>query len=501
MENYICALLSVALCAALIGLMAAFTISNYKKQIAVTYQAACIAVFIWSFFTFFLYILPDRELGFRVQTFKYIGVGFNAAALYLHTRYQTTNRPIPKIGMAILVAPAVITAFATITDPWLHLMVRQMYFLRPSPSRVFRVAEYGMWFYAHLIYSYTLIIIAFITLLKLFFSTPAKLRKPVIWMLAAMMMIACSNVVVVFRIVNSPFDFTLPVVVLTLFIFYGTSKVTKSANLLMASREHIYHSISSIIFVLDTDGVIIDCNQPAQALCGKIGVQSFGIPYLAFTDAWVAKYHGTISPYESSIITIIEEGTEYHYRIIRNSVSDYGQDIGSLIMIQEITQIYMLFRYLEESALYDQLTGLFNRNAYMKALEEYKRPENLPIGIIIGDVNHLKMVNDTYGHLVGDDLLKAVSTVLAEAAPSRSVVARIGGDEFAIIIPNASEAECNEAMEKVNQSCVQINDAQYGTPGIALGMAMITHMEQDSKQVIKEADERMYQDKNDRRRR
>ncbi|MDU4660657.1 MAG: diguanylate cyclase, partial [Clostridium butyricum] len=123
-------------------------------------------------------------------------------------------------------------------------------------------------------------------------------------------------------------------------------------------------------------------------------------------------------------------------------ISDDGEVWGVVGLSRDITERKNLekkLRYLSEN---DMLTGLYNRYSFEEKIQELNVSENLPLGIIMGDVNGLKLVNDTLGHLEGDKLLISVANVLREICSEfTKYIFRWGGDEFIILLPNAGETQ------------------------------------------------------------
>lgn len=175
--------------------------------------------------------------------------------------------------------------------------------------------------------------------------------------------------------------------------------------------------------------------------------------------------------------------------IIKNDGSVWGL-VGVVRDITEQKKLEKKLRYLSYT---DRLTDLYNRAYFDKKIEEIIEKKNFPIGVIIGDVNGLKMVNDTIGHLEGDLLLKEMSKVLTKACPDKGMVFRWGGDEFVTVLPNSSESECRSIMSKVNELC---NKQKYDNFKLSIAQGFSLYNEKDSiDEVLRESEDKVYRQK------
>lgn len=148
---------------------------------------------------------------------------------------------------------------------------------------------------------------------------------------------------------------------------------------------------------------------------------------------------------------------------------------------------------------HDTLTGLYNRAFFEAELKRFGLGREFPMGIVIADLDGLKEVNDTLGHAVGDAMIREAAQILEEVFRGGDVVARIGGDEFAVLLPRTDEEAAGKILERV-RGCAAlrrqtITDYQFG-----MSMGCATAVDgSDLLAALKLADQRMYEDKASRR--
>lgn len=150
-------------------------------------------------------------------------------------------------------------------------------------------------------------------------------------------------------------------------------------------------------------------------------------------------------------------------------------------------------------SMHDPLTGLYNRAYFTAELERLADPLFAPVGMLVGDLDGLKLINDTWGHQSGDSLLKAAAGILTANSPPNAIVTRIGGDEFVILLPNATLPALEMLARRITKSVDTYNTITPLTEGIvlsiSLGFALATACPANLQDVFKTADNNMYREK------
>jgi diguanylate cyclase (GGDEF)-like protein len=153
-------------------------------------------------------------------------------------------------------------------------------------------------------------------------------------------------------------------------------------------------------------------------------------------------------------------------------------------------------RQAEERASTDALTGLPNRRYFDEfcGLLAGRRRADDAVGILMVDIDHFKVLNDTYGHTVGDEVLRAVAGALASAVREDDVPSRYGGEEFAVLLRNPSRAVAIEVGERVREAVATLDLSRHGVPGatVSVGVAVAEQPDQPIGEVIAAADRALY---------
>lgn len=154
----------------------------------------------------------------------------------------------------------------------------------------------------------------------------------------------------------------------------------------------------------------------------------------------------------------------------------------------------------KENALRDPLTGLFNREAYDNKINELLADSNTNqkvTSLLIWDVDHFKRFNDTYGHVIGDKVLKAVSKKLSQSLKSEYFLARYGGEEFVMILPGVNDSEAAGFADKIREEISHVTFLFKGKPikvTISCGIAVM-HEKDNAENLLERADKALYEAK------
>lgn len=146
-------------------------------------------------------------------------------------------------------------------------------------------------------------------------------------------------------------------------------------------------------------------------------------------------------------------------------------------------------------SFHDVLTGLYNRNYFTEELKRFSSKRNWPLSIIMSDINGLKIVNDTTGHKEGDKIIVRFASILKSKIRSNDVAARIGGDEFSVIMPNTDKAGAEKFIRRLLDAVDYENKENDVYLSVSFGYATQKGQYETLNDLLKKADLNMYSNK------
>ncbi|SIQ01055.1 sensor domain-containing diguanylate cyclase [Halanaerobium kushneri] len=198
-----------------------------------------------------------------------------------------------------------------------------------------------------------------------------------------------------------------------------------------------------------------------------------------------------------------------HYNRVSEIMTKSGEKKFVEFRVNPIEKDYLLINLVDVSrrierekeikylSYHDELTDLYNRRYFEEEMERLDDSRLYPISIIIGDLDNLKAVNDNYGHLLGDEYLRKAAQILKELLRSEDVVARIGGDEFAILLSETDKKAAAHICERIKAEFNQYNNADSFPIEFKISLGCATARKKTKKltDIYNQADKNMYKNK------
>ncbi len=198
-------------------------------------------------------------------------------------------------------------------------------------------------------------------------------------------------------------------------------------------------------------------------------------------------------PFEYEFTFLDRWGNERDVLLIV-SVLPTGDTLASMTDITERKKLEEKLRFI---SFHDSLTGLYNRYYFEEEFRRLKNCRCLPVALIIVDLDGLKYINDNFGHKMGDEYIKTCAGILSSCVRKSDVVARIGGDEFGIILPRSDEVAVKKVMKRIKEEIYKFNKKKERKfcVNMSMGYSVSDDKKLDKDELFREADNKMYREK------
>lgn len=226
---------------------------------------------------------------------------------------------------------------------------------------------------------------------------------------------------------------------------------------------------------------------------------------MKFTDFVCEEDKETTLKFHKKRLSGKSDGSKQEFRIIKKNKeirwieSDgikilWNGEEASLHFAIDITERKSTEDKILYLSYYDQLTGLYNRRFYESELERLDSDRNLPLTLVIADVNGLKLTNDAFGHVCGDKLLKAVADTMKRTLRRDDILARIGGDEFVLLLPKTDRMSAQLIVNKLKEKISKIVIDNI-TASVSFGFETKNFANEDIEKIFSQAEDYMYRKK------
>jgi diguanylate cyclase (GGDEF)-like protein/PAS domain S-box-containing protein len=273
----------------------------------------------------------------------------------------------------------------------------------------------------------------------------------------------------------------------------------------------VVQSAKDAILTADANGKLISWNQGAQNIFQYTEAEIVGrsltllIPERfreSFMDGMRVIGSGQEAHHLGQSMRVVgrrKDGTEFPVELVLSSWNE-EERIFFTGIIRDITERLRLDETLKYQSTHDALTGLFNRQYYESEIELLQKGNHYPISMLMMDVDGLKRVNDLQGHHAGDELLQQIARVLQATFRPQDMIARIGGDEFVVILPDMDALVAIQVVQRLNDNMKVHNLSHPTSQALSLSIGMACGKKGTLlSDVFNQADRAMYSDKAERK--
>ncbi|NLU26756.1 MAG: diguanylate cyclase [Hungateiclostridium thermocellum] len=475
--------------------------TSYRR--AFSAMVFCISIYLFGF----LMIINSSNLQEMIfwNQVQYFGLPLisvlwmTVALLYTKTIYTL------KIKMALLLfAIPVITFFIRLTNSWHHLFytkweVRQIF----GYSSLYM--ERGIWYYVNI--SYTILCLLFTVIIYLigYLKNKAGYTKPHFFVfLFASLLPFIGIVMILFVFDEWNIDYSAIIMPVSLLVIsYGILKYD-FLEIRTLARETIFENNFAGMVVLGPGKRVIDYNKAAEKFFKALNITLDNYPIERILER------------QPELLEIFESKSSCDFSFVKDNEERFfeidvvplgnpdDENTKMLKTIRDVTEERKIQEKLKFLATTDSLSGLYNRAEFMNlAKKEFAsaKKNNEELSLLIMDLDNFKNINDTFGHAAGDEMIREIGSIIKSGFRKTDIAGRIGGEEFAVVLKNASLEEAKKAAQNFRKT-VEKRKVVFGGHVISLtvsiGVAAIrvgTDDVNDIEDILKMADDALYRAK------
>lgn len=288
-------------------------------------------------------------------------------------------------------------------------------------------------------------------------------------------------------------------------IYDDISERKKAEDSLATERnyfENLFMNSPAAVALVDVSGVIQRINTSFEELFGYLQHECAGIPI----DDLIAS--GEMMEDAASLTREVAEGSRIKAERRRRKKDGTWVDVQIIAVpfpgiagqkvvyaiYQDITERKLFEEHARYVGYHDSLTGLYNQAFIEEEIRRLDVPRQLPISVVMADLDNLKLVNDAFGHMEGDRLIIKAGNILQSCSRREDIVARCGGDEFMLLLPGTAMQDAKTICGRIRKDCAS-QRGNFISLSLAIGVAAKEDVTQDFANVLKKADDDMYRDK------
>ena len=490
-------------------ILSQFFVAYFFSKGRTSYRKAFSALVLCISFYLFGYLMIINSNNLQEMVFwnqiQYLGLPFISvlwlmvALLYTKTIYSL------KIQIAILLfSLPVITFFVRLTNSWHHFFYTK-WEMRQFFGYYSLYMERGFWYYVNISYSILCllltVIIYFIGYLK---NKVGYTKSHFLVFLFASLLPFIGIVLILFAFEEWSIDYSALIMPISLLIIsYGILKYD-FLEIRTLARETIFENNFAGMVVLGPGKRVIDYNKAAEKFFEAINIKlnNYPIEHILNREPKLLEIFESESSRDFSLVI---DGEERFFEIDVVPLGEpHDGNTRMLKSIRDVTDERKIQDKLKFLATIDSLSGLYNRAEFMNLAKRefaWAKTSNEELSLLIMDLDNFKNINDSFGHAAGDEMIREIGSIIMTSFRKTDIAGRIGGEEFAVVLKNASLEEAKKVAEKFRETVARrkvIYEGQEISSTVSIGVAAIRGNTDDInniEDILKMADDALYKAK------
>lgn len=451
---------------------------------------------VWSFCFALELAADDLQAKIFFSNLQYIAISLLPVAVLSLAMKFTGRVRVYRAAMSLAGIFTIITILVIVTGHY-HTLFRHDYHLVVENGVSHLAVKNGPWFLVAAILANLILTPALVMLVEFAFRAPRLYRRQSLMMVAALLPPQIFTDLYLLGVTPIPDLNLTPLVFLYsgLVILLGVMEV-QLVEVVPIARATIIDKMQDSILVMDAKNRLVDINPAGCKLVEQTLDQVIGQPIEQVVARWpeVLHLYGGASQARGEI-KIQEPHETYYYEVQIFPILASGSRVsGRLAILRNITDRKRTEEELRYLGTHDALTGLYNRTFFEAEMSRLEKSRLYPVSIVMIDLDGMKKTNDQFGHAVGDDLFRLAGTLLRVILRAEDVAARIGGDEFAILLPKTDETSAAGIVGRLRKTLAEQPEEGPARLRMSIGLAT-ANKPGEIHNTFKLADDRIYEDK------
>ena len=463
-----------------------------------SFLAFMLGVATWSLTSIFVILGTGLETKILWDKLQYVGIGTVGVAWLALVLLHTGNGSWLTRRNVLIASVVPLVSFGLAATNERHQIFYRGAVLGESHGTPFLDTTIGPGYLLEVAYLYALFTVAAVLLVRdLVRALPAH-RGQTLALLVSAIIVGIAGAVDALSLNPVPqVDLTVTAFVLTSMVLLWSVHELRFLEIVPIARDTVVEGMNDGVIVLDARDQVLDVNHAAERILGRPAKQLLGATASDVFPAWRdLRLSAGVAEDTRTEIAIGSDGALRHFELrVSPLLGRRKALVGHVVIARDVSERKETEEKLRFLSGHDPLTGLRNRLSFETELARLERSFHYPVSIVMLDLDGLKGTNDAQGHSAGDVLLRRTADILESSFRLEDVVARVGGDEFSVLLPNTSALAAEKALARVRGQLEADNDRHPEAPlRVSIGVAT-ADSPRSLDEVWKVADALMYAQK------
>ncbi len=469
---------------------------------------ACLTLYSFGFG--FEFMSPTERIGLAWTHLEYLGIAFIPAVLVLFGMdFASISLRHRRLLVALLLAPSLLTLFMQETTK-LH----RLFYVNPRlkvDGLIHSIAfDRGPFYIVHQIYLSGAMVVAVFLVSRLVLHSTGVRRMQAIIIDAGMLVAASGYALYIAGLTPHRLDLSPLFLAVAASLFAYALFRYRMLNFTPIAQARAFEAMAEGAIILDDESCLVDFNRAARGIFPQLSAERVGESMekiLTEEREIVALARSGERRTIEAFVTV--QGATHCFDVTLSPVNRRrGRSLGKVIILNDTTRQFQLAQELKALAIHDPLTHLFSRRHFfdLAAVElERARRGRRPVAVIMLDLDHFKLINDSFGHQAGDLVLAETAARLRKALRASDVICRYGGEEFVLLLPEtdlkAALGVADRLRTAIASGGIASGDTELRVTGSFGVSALSAEMTETIDELIRAADEALYRAKSEGRNR